>query len=213
MELFIQQYLLLSRQCPIPGLGTFKLLIQPSTHLVAEHRFQSPQWNISFESECNDNDSLAKFVSKANQISYKNALGMIQDWVSQFISNPQSKNIYIPGIGKLKKESGNSYSFTQDHLAISLPDINARKIVRTDAVHQVLVGDTEHSSVYMAEQIQKPKAVIHVSLFWLWALLIALVSICAISFYAFQQKTNEGFWGNQHAIPNGTSSPNYQSIP
>ncbi len=213
MELFIQQYLLISRQCPIPGLGTFKLQIHPSIHLVAEHSFQSPKWNISFESECKDNDALAKFVSKDNQTSYKNALGMIQDWVSQYTSNPQSKNIHIPGIGKLKKETDSSYSFSQDQLAISLPDINARKIVRTDAVHQVLVGDTEHSSVYMAEQIQKTEPVVKMSMMWLWVLLIALCSFCMIAWYTFQGQSNQGFWGNKQKIPVGNSSQTYQAIP
>ena len=182
MELFIQQYLLLSRQCPIPGLGTLKLNTQSATHQVAEHSFLPPVWSVEFNPVCKDDDSLAIFVSKINQTSKTKAIDAVRQWVSQFISNTQTKNIYIPGIGKLKKESGNTISFIQDKWTISLPEITARKIVRANAVHQVLVGDTEHSSVYMTEQMQKPKTLVHLPLFWLWALLIALCSCAALAY-------------------------------
>jgi len=67
--------------------------------------------------------------------------------------------------------------------------------------------------VYMAEQMQKPKTVVRLPLFWLWALLIALCSCGALALYAFQNNSKEGFWGNGQTIQVDASSPNYQTIP
>ena len=152
-------------------------------------------------------------MSNVTSVSTHTAASEVKAWVQQFLSDEASKIRFIPEIGKLKKEPAGTISFVQDPLILSLPSVEAKKIIRTDAVHQVLVGDREHSSEYMNEVLHKPAHVLPVSNAWIVALLLFIISLAVITFYGFHRTPQDNPAGNMQKVEVQESRDTYRSSP
>ena len=213
MELLIQQYLIATHSCPLPGLGTLTLEKKSAEFSISDHTFFPPKWNLTWINEENDKIAFVNYLASALHTDIHEAGSRLDEWVRQATNNYSEFSLTIPGLGKWKKEAGVEISFIPEKMSDALYPVKVKKIIRSGAIHQVRVGDTEHTNVHMSELLQQQKKTTKLELTGWIILLIAVMAASVITYYSMNGQQPGGIFGNTQKLETDIAPETYQLIP
>ncbi len=183
MNHLIEEFLGQNNYCPLPGIGTLKLKDIPAHIHLGENRISAPSAAISLlPEEINSNDFI-DFVSSRQQTAPSTAQTLLSEFCSSIKNLNASDEIILERTGSFFKDEAGNVQFRQKDLpSVFLPEIALKKVIHTDAVHQVRVGDTETTTKRMNKYLHESKKV-SVNKGGIVLMIIALFVIAAVVFY------------------------------
>lgn len=208
MNDLILEYLFAYHCCPLPGIGELRYEYNSATHLIADKKIISPSYEISLLESNVEEEHFVKFIAGQLSISFEEARQKLQNFCNKII-NSEEEFIEIEAAGKFYVNADGNLKFEPFKLPPEFTtEVDALRISRQD-VHQILVGDTQSTSVEMAgfynSQEQKAK-----SKWWLWALLLLIIAAVVFVFYMNDSRRNENF-GNASEVSSPAIPKTYDS--
>lgn len=102
-------------------------------------------------------------------------------------------HVELLGIGHFTKAADNSIGFTAATVdeALLMP-VDAKRVVREDANHPILVGDKETMSAVMAEILAPEEEILTARKYkwWIWAAALAAIGLLMIALYIYEYGFN-----------------------
>lgn len=177
----------------IPGIGTFTVEQLPGRLDFLNKQLHSPIPVIRFNMDktAQPDKSMYEFIMEdMGGISEIDAIKKFND-LTFFLQSELSKKgeATLPGVGKLQKEFGDTYSFQPEQSVQQyFPDTVAERVVRKDATHEVKVGEDIRNSNEMKTLLkdddddddEKAPAA---DKWWLYAIILAIVALIALICY------------------------------
>lgn len=200
MERLVRLYLLQKSSISIPGLGTIYVERSPARSDFINRQILAPSFHFRFDKYFDaPSKDFFTFVASRKNIEEYEAIKMYNEWAMSLRNQVTSENAAtIEGVGSLKRDSSGEVIFqaatVPNAFYISVP---AKRIVRTNASHTMLVGDKELSNVEMTDYLQETHKE-KVS-WWVYALIIAAIALAAILFNTFRSGNSSPF-GNQQTV-------------
>jgi nucleoid DNA-binding protein len=187
----LYKYLILYKKLNIPGIGSFAIEQIPARLDFLNKQLHSPLPVIRFNlGNAVADKHFYDFLAKEKGLQEWEAIRQFNDLTFEIKNTVNSKGmVELPGIGTLKKEFTDTYSFQPaGSLQPYFPDVAAERIIRKNATHSVKVGDAEKSSTEMQELLapEKPKK----SQWVKYAIILAVLGAAAIAYYYATKPAN-----------------------
>lgn len=191
LELF-HKYLIIHKKAIIPGLGIFSIERQPARLDFANKIFVAPSSQIVFKNEPAVADTnFYSFVSHEQNIEEETAIKNVDEFtlsLKHYIS--ANTSVQLPGVGLLTKNEVGELEFAPlNTLQNYFPNVTAEKVIRPDAQHDILVGDTSRTNTEMQEMLTSSKKV--KDYWWVFAIILAFIGIAALVYYYLQNGSFE----------------------
>ncbi len=166
------------KSCVLPGIGKLTLVTQPATSDFANQLIEAPRQQIVF--------------TPGTQTDYLfNEFSAISDLIKRKLDD--YGQVDLPGIGQFTKTADNSIDFTAVTVdeALLMP-VEAKRVVRENATHAILVGDKETTSTVMAEMLapEEEMTVASKHKWWIWAAALAAIGLLMIALYIYEYGIN-----------------------
>lgn len=184
MDDLIVSYLLLSGECPLPGIGKISIAHRNAVCDLASKELLPPENILQFdESTSGDITSIANFISLNDDCSTEVASARFKSWTDNLRQRLNHKEeVLLPFLGKLVKDANGSISFRSKSSLNVLKAVQAERVVHEAATHNVIVGDKVSSSADI-QQLLVNTAVGEKDRFWIPAVIIFSVALLIIILY------------------------------
>ena len=200
MEGLVRTYLLQKSSISIPGLGTIYVERSPARSDFINRQLLPPSYHFRFDKyfDAPGKDFFTFLAAKKNVEDYE-AIKMYNEWaLSLRNSIGTEESATLEGIGRLKRDMSGEVVFEAD--AAPQPyqvTVQAQRIKRTNARHNMIVGDKEVSNIEMTDYLQEVHR--EKTSWWIYALIIAAIALTAILFNVFRSGNGSPF-GNQQTV-------------
>lgn len=184
MDDLIVSYLLLSGECPLPGIGKISVVHGNAVCDLASKELLPPENILQFdESTSGDITALTDFISMNSECSGQEASVQFKSWTNNLRERLNHKEeVLIPFLGKLVKDANGSISFKSKNSLNILKAVKAERVVHKAATHEVIVGDKVSSSADM-QQMLTTAPPSEKDNFWIPAAIIFAVALVIIILY------------------------------
>src|SRR5690349_18852694 len=158
MEGLVRTYLLQKSSISIPGLGTIYVERSPARSDFINRQLLPPSYHFRFDKyfDAPGKDFFTFLAAKKNVEDYE-AIKMYNEWaLSLRNSIGTEESATLEGIGRLKRDMSGEVVFEAD--AAPQPyqvTVQAQRIKRTNARHNMIVGDKEVSNIEMTDYLQE----------------------------------------------------------
>jgi hypothetical protein len=139
-----------------------------------------------------------EYIAMKKGVSEQEAIEWYNNYAADIRLRIKNDGYYSwEGIGVFKNDSSGDLIFEEHQKLLPvLAPVPAKRIIRKDARHAILVGDKEKTNVQMSEILHEPvevqQPVVRRDRWWIYALVIFLVAVIMILFYYY----NNGWqWG------------------
>jgi hypothetical protein len=201
MERLVRKYLLQHSSVSIPGLGTIYVERSPARSDFVNRQLLPPSYHFRFDKyfDAPGKDFFTFVASKKNIEDYE-AIKLYNEWALGLRNSIGADNTAtLEGIGTLRRDGSGDVLFEP----VPVPDlfstpVPARRIVRSNARHTMLVGDREVSNVEMSDYLHEEARRKRIS-WWIYAVIIAAIAI-AVIFIRYMNSENGNRFGNQQTI-------------
>ena len=196
----INNYLLQHKSVSIPGLGTIYVERIPAQSDFINKQLLPPSYHYRFDKYFDaPGKEFFSFLAAMKSIPEYEAIKVYNEWAMGVRNSiGANKPAMLDGIGTLKRDTSGDVVFeplsTLRTYDVAVP---AQRIIRTNARHTMLVGDKETTTVDMTgyfQKVHKEKAS-----WWIYALILAALSLVAIFFHYFKHGSDAPF-GNHQTI-------------
>ena len=213
----LTQYFLQVKKLYVPGTGTFVQEPQNAINDFTSQTVQAPGWNTVFtplkEGEVADNnvknEGLYDWVADKLGLSKDDADVKYNKFSDRLKADLDSgKTINWVGLGSLQKVE-KKIEFTPEAAAgMPFTDVSAKKIIRENSSHNVLVGERETTSDAMRTELaeDRPRGNFGKKLMWI----IFFIALAMLAWYFFQNGCNLKSAGNQQKIEVQKSHDTYR---
>lgn len=183
------QFLISNKKAGIPGIGIFFIGRKPAKLDFANKVFVGPDFQINFRSEPAGNDSnFYKYVSAMQKIDETEAIRNIDEFAGLLKKNIYiNKSIELPAMGRLFQNEVGEFQFeSKARIQNYFPDIAAERVVRQNAEHTILVGDTSRTNTGIQESLVKETAVSPPQeKWWIAALVLGIIGVAFLIYHYF----------------------------
>lgn len=211
MESLIENFLLRHNHCPLPKIGTLELKEKSAQLQTGENIITAPYPLITLSKKEKSAHSFIHFIARKKGIDEARATQELIEYCQEIINLDHRKEIKLNHTGKFYIDHDGTLSFRQDEIPDEfLPAITIQKVIHPNSVHNVRVGDKEHTNDFMKNQLKKFVA-IKKSTWWIWAILLLLISLVAIGYYVKFNKVDESF-GNGSKVKSVTEIKTYRAV-
>jgi hypothetical protein len=211
MESLIENFLLRHNYCPLPKVGTLELKSKGAQLQTGENIIIAPCPSISLSKKEKTADTFIHYIAKKKGIDETRASQELIEYCQDIINLDHRKEIKLNHTGRFYIDHDGTLDFRQDEIPEEfLPVIIVQKVIHPNAVHNVLVGDQEHTNDFMKNQL-KNFVTIKKSTWWIWAVLLTLIAAAAIIYHI---KFNEagGSFGNGIKVNPSTEVKTYRAL-
>jgi hypothetical protein len=202
----LNSYLLQRKIINIPGMGSIYILDRAAiTDFVNKQLFPS-SYSFRFDKYQDvPEPGFYQYLSEKEGISENEAM----DWYNDFASSLRSKIkndgfFHWQGVGTIKKDDeGDIVIEDQVKLLPFLSPVPAKRVIRKDAKHAILVGDNEKTNVQMSELLHEPEGQIiaqEKSYWWIYAIVLAALAAGLIFYHFYEHGFRWGSTANQQKI-------------
>lgn len=155
------------KKCSLPGLGTLLLVNHGAETDFINTRIQSPFQTIEFIAATKEDTFLEEFA-------------VISEFIQKGLTDKGS--FLLNGIGTFKQSDDGVLNFIPTTLdPIFIPYVDAIRVIRQDATHEILVGDQQSTNTEMTEYYSvKPQLK---DIWWIWAIALGAIGLIIILFY------------------------------
>ena len=214
----LHQYLIQNKSLSLPGLGTLQLQYIPAISNFSDHVILPPMHKVIFDDmQDTPGKSLFQYVASKMCIEEWEAIKKINDFSYELKNRLKEKNSFEwHKIGTLSyDEAGNivldsqtlSYSFMQP--------VPAVRVIRADASHLILRGDTEVSGSFLPANTPEEIAASGKNIFhkwWFWAAVLAIVSFALFAFHFYNNGFNINSLRNMQKVPFKSGAAGYKQM-
>ncbi len=178
----LYKYLILNGRLGFPGMGSLIVENLPVEHDFANKKIYPPLPVIRWQAEMIAPDQqFYKFLASDLALNEVNAIGQFNDFTYQLKETIAQKGMAeLPGIGKLKKEFANTFSFDP---AYSLDDyfqpVTAGYV--NPQIYQSTEQETDINNPSKIKRRLKEKSAD--ANWWIYAIILALLGIAGLIYY------------------------------
>lgn len=198
----LNQYLFQHKRISIPGLGTLHMERIPAQTDFVNHQILPPAYAFRFDQyfDAPDKEFFAYLANHRHLPDYEAIR-----WYNEYSYDLRAKirnqeTATWEGLGRFVADDKGEIHFEADHaLAPRVKPIRADRILRTDAKHQLLVGDSERSSGEMPDLLSDTH--VERESWWTYAIIIAAVALSILCFQLFRNGMQFSSLINQQTIP------------
>ncbi|MEO6134796.1 MAG: hypothetical protein ABIP35_06560 [Ginsengibacter sp.] len=193
MQDLISSFLIQTKECHLPGLGSFMVNKIPASLDVADKQIIPSREEIIFTEKLDSSkDSLADYIALKKEISREVASHEIKNWCLQIMEKlQQGKEIHFQSVGVLKMSSSENISFQPETTMQLFEPVAVERIVHKNAEHLVLVGDKETTNRAINDALsteEKPKR----QTWKIAAIILFLVGVSILAFYFYGGAGKQG---------------------
>ncbi len=217
----LYRFLIKYKRIDLPDIGAIVLQTQSAHSEFVSRSFLPPVYFFSFEkarltvsAEPNDQNKfgqgkearlgkLFSWLAAINHISETEAADRFNDFVYDLKKELEAgKKITWEGVGVFKKETTGEIKFEgRKKESSGLGEVIAKKVIRENAEHTMLVGEVEKTSTQMTEMLSgdidiKRKR----SHWWLWPLVAIIMIVIFLGWYFSEHGISSSSTGNSHKI-------------
>lgn len=184
MYAVLNKFLTLFHHLTLPGIGNLRVEQKPAQIDIANRSVYKPAPKIIFSNEELPADrQFFHFLSQELHIDEVQAIRRFTDFATQLQADIKANGVInLKGLGTLKKQNGNTLAFEQSMIPEYFPVLTAERIVRKNATHTVMVGETEKTSDEMHAVLEE-EAVVNEDRWWIPAIILAVIGIAALIYY------------------------------
>jgi hypothetical protein len=197
----LYRYLIKFRKIDLPGIGVVALRMQPAETEFVDHNFLPPKYFFSFEKmEDVPPEKLFSWLAAHFNITEQEAVIRFTDFI--FEMNRQLKEgrtIHWHHVGTLQKEFSGEMKFDTESDLSWLENVVAEKVIRENAEHTILVGESEKTSTQMSELLH-PEATMRQTHWWIWPLALILAAIIFLGLYFSANGISGTSVSNNHVL-------------
>ena len=183
MHQLIASYLFKNRYCPLPGLGTLRVVMGKAEADFLNSAIKAPVPTIIFDSRENDASNLLDYIAaKTNSTVLQtiDKLGQFCNGLKTAIKANQPA--VLNGIGNFFTDSSGSINFKPGQLPVTFfQPVKAERVIHPEAEHQILVGDKETTNTLMTEYFNE--APVKKKRWWIWVVILGAIALIAILLY------------------------------
>jgi len=209
----LYQFLILYKQLPVPGIGTFLLERKSATSDFYNRKIDPPAYSIGFQTAViPPSRKFFTWLANVLNMSDREAIIHFNDFIFEMKNKISAGEIINwNGIGSLKKGLAGEIKFTPvDTRTFFDQPVIAEKMIREKAEHTVRVGEDERTSTQMTELLNQP--VEKRSYWWDLALVITLVAAMFIGWYFSEHGLNPSAAANQKKLAPVDPAMTYKRI-
>jgi nucleoid DNA-binding protein len=217
----IYKFLIKYRTIDLPGIGTFTLRVQPAQSRFVDQSFLPPKYYVAFEQDhaVDDVDAreqgavtqeriapsrkLFSWIADNYGLTDKEAIIRFNEFLFELRKELDAgKKIVWSGIGTLEKDAGGEIKFNGDKNALPwLQQTVAKKVIRENAEHTMLVGETEKTSAQMSEILLNPRSIKDKRAYWwVWPLAVIIAIFIFLGWYFSEHGVSGNATGNNHKV-------------
>jgi hypothetical protein len=209
MKEILLKYLLQYQQLGLPGIGFLQLYIRASQTDIVNRRIlpPSPSSRMTSDVPVPAEQDQVRFISRTMQVNEDVAERQLADFCAAALEGiKKGVPLEWEGFGRIRKGIAGDMTFELTSKSIfAFPPVTAERVIRTNAEHTMVVGDTEKTNTEMAELLQvESEPTVKKSRWWIWAILLFLVGAGILALYVYQHNGHPGGFRNQETLP---SSP------
>lgn len=191
----LHQYLIQHKSLSLPGLGTLELQNIPAISNFSDHMIEPPMQKIIFDDMHDAPDkNLFQYVAARLQVEEWEAIKRVNDFSYELKNQlKQEGEMVWDKVGVLRAELGGNISLEAKTITYDFMEpVPAMRIIRTNANHTILRGDTEvsenfirHQAVadaaYPAEEVNMPK-----QRWWIWACVLGSAALLLLFLHFYK---------------------------
>ena len=209
----LYSYLILHKNLPVPGIGTFllqrhsavadfsnRIILPPSYSIALDTKEQTPAMNfykwLSQALSSSDHEAVTRFNDFVFSMKNRLANGDIINWND---------------VGTISKGLGGEVRFIPQEKIVLEEPVAAEKVIREKAEHMVRVGEDEKTSEEMTtflNQTEEKK-----SLWWAAALVIGLIAVVFLGWYFSENGVEVNSTANSKKVSPIGSTATYKLLP
>lgn len=211
MEVLIEQYLYQQGECPLPEIGSLRIVKESAFFSRADNKILAPQSMIELTATEISSTPLIEFIADRAKITKGEASLLLESFCQEIKKLSSYKELRLQSAGRFFVDAGGMLTFKQDTLPREfLPPVTANLVQRAKpSLHQIKVGDKDSNNELMTEYFSdKPASV--ADRWWIWAIVFALISVALVVFYFAGSNPVEGF-GNADRIEASPEPKTYRT--
>ena len=193
MHHLIASYLFKNKTCPLPGLGTLRVVMGKAEVDFLNTAIKAPVPAIIVEKNENDASSLLDYIAVKTNCTVLETI----DKLGQFCNNLKAATIanqpaLLEGVGSFFTDSSGKINFRSSPLpAVFFQPVKAERVIHPQAVHQMLVGDKETTNTVMTEYFSETP--VKKKRWWIWAIVLGALALLAILLYLNNENVSSLF--------------------
>lgn len=213
MYLELYQYLLLHKQLPVPGIGTFSLDRTPARIDFPNKLMYPPVYAFNLqESPGIPAKSFFHWLGRALHVTDRDAVIRFNDFAFEMKKQiAEGDLINWNGVGTIIKGLAGEIKFIPAEPAFKEQPVPAAKVLREKAEHTVRVGEEEKTSVEMEEMLALPAE--KRSWWWAYALVAGLLATLFIGWYLSENGIDTRATANTKKLVPVESASTYKALP
>lgn len=184
----LNSYLVQHKSINIPGLGTIYLETVPARNDFVNRKLWPPFQIYRFDKyfDAPDKEFFSYLADHKKMADYE-----VIRWYNEFAYNLRSEirnnNLAVwKGVGTFRQDGSGDIVFEEERTYNDIyKAVSAERVIRTNASHTIMVGDHETTTALMSEQLNE-EVYIEKESWWIYALIIAAICICAIFFHFYR---------------------------
>ena len=217
----LYKFLVKYKKIDLPGVGTLTLRVQPAQSRFVDQTFLPPKYYVTFEQdrivanvEAHEQDTVTQkrimpsrkvfsWIAVNYGLTEREAVIRFNDFLFDLRNELEAgKKIVWSGIGTLGKEGGDEIKFNADKNELPwLQQTFAKKVIRENAEHTMLVGETEKTSAQMSEILLNPRSVKDkLAYWWVWPLAVIIAIFIFLGWYFSERGISGNATGNNHKV-------------
>jgi hypothetical protein len=169
----------------LPGIGTIALQMRSSVSDMAERHFSPPLYFFALKKTDEiPQEKLFSWLASHFKIADSEAVIWFNDFIFDLTRQlKEGKEIHWHKIGILQKEFTGEIKFTSVREKLEwLENVPAKKIIRENAEHRMLVGEVEKTSAEMSKLLQTA-VTFKKEHWWVWPLAVIIAVIIFLGLY------------------------------
>lgn len=208
----LYQYLLLNKNLPVPGVGTFLLERKPAQVDFPNRQVLPPVYSLALDTT-NDHPSkkIFNWLATALGITPHDAVIRYNDFAFGMKKQVEAGDVIDwAGVGVLKKGLAGELRFNPSVPSVQELPLPAIKVLREKAEHTVRVGEEEKTAAEMETMLaQAPEKK---SYWWAYALIIGLLSLVFIGWYLSEHGVDTLSVANGKKLVPAEETPSYKLL-
>lgn len=184
----LHSYLILHKNLSLPGLGTIYVERTPAQSDFINRQIIPPSYHYRFDRyfDSPDKDFFLYLADQKNIADYE-AIKLYNEWSAAIRETIRTeKSAELVQIGRLMQDESGELVFEPFSIISSgLEPVMAERLIRVNAEHNMIVGERETTSAEMSRYFEE-KSVVARESWWLYALIVAAISLTAIFFHYYR---------------------------
>ncbi len=214
----LTSYLLQSKECILPGIGTLQIIHTPASTNTANNGILSPFEEIIFKTDDNSTTpGLIKYIADKKNIEQSKAEELLNDFCKEWNGKINAgEKLNFETVGSIQKNSNGVITFEREGTINFFRPISVDSVYQTSDKPVSLGRETvlpEIDQYEKEEEIIKEDVIVERSYWGLWALILLAIG-SAIFFFHFKDiKLSGSTIGNQHhlTVEPPTATYNFQN--